>query len=249
MADPVRFGRGQAPDEGRGLLGLAALFLLVSIALFSRPLWSPSAQGGVIVEVRGDVTAPGTYRVDPPTARAAVDAAGGPSSGIPDTRVVDGDAVVVGPGGIRVVPMGDPLLVLLPVDVNTADAAALAALPGVGKDLAARIVEERLAHGPFAGLDGLTRVGGVGDATVVALAPYTTASGPPPGPIDLNQADVQVLQRLDGIGPALAARIVASRVADGPFRTVDDLQRVSGIGPTRVAQLADSVVVGVPEAP
>ena len=54
-----------------------------------------------------------------------------------------------------------------------------------------------------------------------------------PSPLDINSADVEALQGLPGIGPALAERIVADREADGPFRTPEDLLRVSGIGPKR----------------
>ncbi len=52
-------------------------------------------------------------------------------------------------------------------------------------------------------------------------------SGDPP--IDVNAADLATLQRLPGVGPALAARIVETRGAK-PFATPDDLRRVRGIG-------------------
>jgi len=243
----TRSPRGEPGEPERGLLGLVALFLLVALALLSRPWWMPLPSAGVIVEVRGDVAAPGTYRVDPPTARAAVEAAGGPSSGVPEQPVKDGDAVIVGPEGIRIAPMGDPLLVLLPVDVNTADAAALAAVPGIGPELAERIVADRLLNGPFPALDGVTRVDGVGEGTVLALAPFATASwsGPPPV-VDVNTADEDALERLPGIGPALASRIVAERAAGGPFRSLQDLTRVPGIGPSTVTGLGDQATVGAP---
>jgi competence protein ComEA len=41
----------------------------------------------------------------------------------------------------------------------------------------------------------------------------------------------------------LAARIVADRERNGPFRRVDDLERVSGIGPTLLARLRPLVTV------
>lgn len=251
MADRVQLARrdprGSDDRTERGLLGLVALFLLVAVALLARPWWMPLPLAGVIVEVRGDVAAPGVYRVDPPTARAAVEVAGGPSEGIPEQPVSDGDAVIVGPGGIRVAPMGDPLLVLLPVDLNTADAAALAAVPGIGPETAARILADREARGPFMGLDGVKRVEGVGDRTVLALAPFATArwSGPPPV-VDVNRAGVDELVRLPGIGPALAERIVEDRAQHGPFPTVDALTRVAGIGPSTVEGLSDRASVGAP---
>ncbi len=56
-----------------------------------------------------------------------------------------------------------------PVDLNRASAAELETLPGVGPALARRILEDRLSHGPFASLEELTRVSGVGPSTVERL--------------------------------------------------------------------------------
>ena len=56
------------------------------------------------------------------------------------------------------------------VDVSAAPAGEIEALPGVGPVLAARIVAER-ARAPFASLDDLTRVPGVGAATIERLRP------------------------------------------------------------------------------
>jgi competence protein ComEA len=51
------------------------------------------------------------------------------------------------------------------------------------------------------------------------------------------------LDALPGIGPALAQRVVAYRVANGPYRSVADLEKVSGIGPGRLARLSGLVRV------
>lgn len=64
------------------------------------------------------------------------------------------------------------------------------------------------------------------------------------GKVDINTATVDQLQQLNGVGPALAQRIVADRQANGPFKTVEDLKRVSGIGDKKFASLADSICVG-----
>ena len=55
-------------------------------------------------------------------------------------------------------------------------------------------------------------------------------SGPAQGQIDLNTADSAQLQRIPGIGPAMAERILAYRRTAGRFRSPDELMQVSGIG-------------------
>ena len=57
----------------------------------------------------------------------------------------------------------------LPVNLNTADAEALTALPGIGEELAARIVEYREEHGPFKTVEDLTEVPGIGQGKLAAL--------------------------------------------------------------------------------
>lgn len=61
--------------------------------------------------------------------------------------------------------------------------------------------------------------------------------------LDLNTADVPELERLPGIGPSLAEKIVAYREANGPFGEVDDLLNVSGIGPAKLDAIRDLVEV------
>lgn len=65
----------------------------------------------------------------------------------------------------------------------------------------------------------------------------------PDGPVDINRATVDDLTRLPGIGPVLAARIIAARDANGAFASIEDLRRVSGVGPAKLAALRERVVV------
>jgi competence protein ComEA len=66
------------------------------------------------------------------------------------------------PGVAR--PLTGLELVLLgrPVDLDTATAEDLAAVPGIGPGLAAEVVRDREERGPFRGPDGLRRVRGIG---------------------------------------------------------------------------------------
>lgn len=57
--------------------------------------------------------------------------------------------------------------------------------------------------------------------------------------VDANRADEDALMGIAGIGPAIAARIVAARREGGPFRDLDDLrERVRGVGEANVRKMA-----------
>ena len=68
-------------------------------------------------------------------------------------------------------PAADELVVTIrkDIDINHADAAALTALPGVGKTTAEAIVAWRNEHGPFASVEELLLVPGVGVGTLEAI--------------------------------------------------------------------------------
>jgi competence ComEA-like helix-hairpin-helix protein len=62
--------------------------------------------------------------------------------------------------------------------------------------------------------------------------------------LDPNIASEVELDRLPGVGPALARRIVEHREAVGHFRTPEDLLDVSGIGPATLARIAPLITIG-----
>jgi competence ComEA-like helix-hairpin-helix protein len=64
------------------------------------------------------------------------------------------------------------------LDLNTADVAALDALPGVGPARARAIVGYRQANGPFHALQELARVPGIGPAALARLAGLVRVGGP-----------------------------------------------------------------------
>ena len=131
---------------------------------------SAGAAGEVVVAVAGEVRSPGLVRL-PAGARVddAVRAAGGLVAGADvgllnlARRLVDGEQVLVGvdpPPGAAAAPAAAGGL----LDLNTATAADLDALPGIGPVLAQRIVDWRTENGRFASVDQLREVTGIGEA-------------------------------------------------------------------------------------
>lgn len=62
--------------------------------------------------------------------------------------------------------------------------------------------------------------------------------------VDINSADELELQKLPGIGPVLAAAIVAYRQENGQFQRLEDIMEVSGIGQARFAAIEDNITLG-----
>ncbi len=136
----------------------------------------------LLVHVVGEVREPGVVRL-PPGSRVgdAIEAAGGAKRTADlaalnlAAPVTDGEQVrVPKPGEVALTnPQssgGDPAGSTGgagggALDLNTADAATLETLPGVGPVLAERIVSHRDQHGPFASVDALQDVSGIGPAT------------------------------------------------------------------------------------
>jgi competence protein ComEA len=149
------------------------------------------------------------------------------------------------------------------IDPNTAGEEDLDRLPSVGPAVARRIVEMRRDRGPFAGPQDLLSVPGVGPATLARITPYLEwstqpqaggAAGPSrparnpaarrPARLDLNGASREDLERLPGIGPVMAERILRLRQELGRFQGVEELQSVRGIGPATIERIRSVVIIG-----
>jgi competence protein ComEA len=81
--------------------------------------------------------------------------------------------------------------------------------------------------------------GTAGGAAAAGAAPAGPAA--PGQPVSLNNATVEQLDELDGIGPATAQKILDYRKEHGGFGSVEDLKQVSGIGPKRFEALKEKV--------
>jgi competence protein ComEA len=135
----------------------------------------------LVVHVAGAVATPGVYDVRGP-ARVidAIRAAGDPTAEADldalnlAAPLLDGQRIYVPMVGEIVapvvdVPAADEAVPSGPIDLNTATVGELEQLPGVGPATASAIVGHRDEHGPFASIDDLTDVRGIGPAKLDAI--------------------------------------------------------------------------------
>ncbi len=129
----------------------------------------------------------------------------------------------------------------LPVGARTFQAIEAAGGPLGGGDPGALQLAARLADGARVEVPAKSRaaVGAVPVGTAAGASGSTPGST---GPVSLSSATLEQLDSLDGIGPALAKRIVEWRQTHGGFSSVADLDKVPGIGPAKYAALKDAVV-------
>jgi competence protein ComEA len=78
-----------------------------------------------------------------------------------------------------------------------------------------------------------------GTSVSVGNAPGTDAQGR----VNLNTADAETLQLLNGVGPATAQKIIDYRSAHGQFKRIEDIMNVSGIGTKTFEKLKDRICV------
>ena len=152
------------------------------------------------------------------------------------------------------------------VDLNTASAAELETLPGIGPALAREIRAAR----PIRSIDDLDKIKGMGPAKLDGLRDYVSFGAPAEpattpaasaaarrettaaktaataAKVDLNAASLSQIESLPGVGPVIAREIVAAR----PIRSFEDLDKVKNMGKAKVDGLRDLVSFGaVAESP
>ncbi len=147
--------------------------LILTPSASPAPTWAePTPTPGPLrVYVSGAVQQPDVYTLPPGSiVKDALLAAGGATAEADLISinlahpVADGEQIYVPRVGEQN-PVRLPSVEPLPpaqVNINTADQAALEALPGIGPELAQRIIEYRQAHGPFAQIEDLLNVPGIG---------------------------------------------------------------------------------------
>lgn len=63
------------------------------------------------------------------------------------------------------------------------------------------------------------------------------------GKVNLNEADIEALQTLDGIGEVKAKAIIDYRDKNGPFKQIEDIKNISGIGDSVYEKIKDNITV------
>ncbi len=171
---PVFRQRESTPAIRHRVTGMAVLLLLCAALLAARHVWLAQAPPppAVVIEVAGDVPAPGFVTPSPVTIHAALEAAGRSPAGFIDAELSPGTRIVVEDSTLRLEPMDELLVFGLPIDLNTASSAALQSIPGIGKSRAEAIISDRAVQGDFASIEALQRVSGIGPVTVEKIRPF-----------------------------------------------------------------------------
>jgi competence protein ComEA len=73
--------------------------------------------------------------------------------------------------------------------------------------------------------------------TTAAQPAQTSAPPKPTDPLPINTATQEEIERLPGIGPVIARRIIAGR----PYRTLTDLEHVPGLGPRKIEAIKGQI--------
>lgn len=189
-----------------------------------------AALGGVVVlallgvgaAVVGSVMTPGGQTVE--------------VAAVTSTDDEQADAIAVDVVVLHVIgAVAEPGIVELALGSRVVDAIASAGGPAADADLTGVNLARVVADGEQ------LRVPRVGEVPV--SVPGTGTGVAADGRVNINTADAAALETLPGVGPALAARIIAWRDENGPFRSVDELTAVSGIGEKTLDGMRDQATV------
>jgi competence protein ComEA len=161
--------------------------VLVTAAPQSSPEATPEATqtpSPLRVYVSGAVQKPDVVLMPPGSiVKDAILAAGGAATDADLDRinlalaVVEGQHIYVPRQGEEDLPVQPPVQRSssdLRVNINTADATVLESLPGIGPSLAQRILDYRQVHGPFARIEDIQEVSGIGPATFAKIQDLIT---------------------------------------------------------------------------
>lgn len=189
---------------GAGIAGLAGLALVIAaVMLLTRSddaapvrIAAPEdtvseMSADIKAQVSGEVMFPGVYALNPGDRVIDAIAAAGGIGPNADLSGINLSKRVQDEGRYHVPAFGEstPALSVAVassesesgglIDLNTAPARELETLPGIGPVMAGRIIAHRDANGPFANIDDVMNVSGIGPKTLDAIRQMVTVSGGP----------------------------------------------------------------------
>lgn len=215
----------QLPSWLRQRVVLIALPLIaLGLVLLGYQLWSAKAQ----------TPAPSQdFALDSPDEAASDSAPADAATPQPTSKPAAPEIVVYISGAVHA-----PDVYRLPADARVKDvviaAGGLTAQADLAQiNLAQRLKDEQHVHVP---LVGETERQPVADGTAGADASAD-------GLLDLNTASADDLEAINGVGKAMAARIIDYRTQNGPFGSVEDLRKIKGIGAATYDKIAPQVTV------
>lgn len=175
-------------NEKRSLAALAAIILTASTFFIIRsssasetitpvPIIVETATQTLVIDIQGAVQKPGVYKVargsrvvDAIAKAGGVTKVGDPSDINQARLLIDGEQIYIYAKSGTVVSKSQPAKAKPKsaqfVAINRATAKEFEALDGIGPVLAARIISYRKSNGPFASIDDLLKVPGIGAATL-----------------------------------------------------------------------------------
>jgi len=179
----------------------------------------------------------GQQPAEAPAARvASASAPRGAAGGVSVARPAGAGSVVHVAGAVR-----EPGVYRLPAGARVQDAVERAGGAKSSGDVNAINLAAKVVDGQQVVVPARVRGGGASAAPGAAAAGSGATGAVAGPPISLNNATVEQLDTLDGVGPATAQKIIAWRTQHGGFRSVADLGQVPGIGPKKLAALKDKV--------
>lgn len=141
------------------------------------------------------------------------------------------------------------------VNINTANYDELSNVKGIGASLAEKIIQYREQNGMFASFEDLRKVKGFGEKKIEKVKDKITFGKvdqsilkkklalTADGKINLNLATAEDLDKIDGVGPGMARKILEYRDKIKKFHKVEELRNIPGIGPKKYEHLSKYVTV------
>lgn len=206
----------------------------------AQPGTNAPGDGPIYVHVTGQVGRPGLYRLaNGARVMDAITAAGGPTSQADvealnlATPLRDGQKLTVPSLGQPSPPAQQEYIAdspaLEPPAASTTSPSIPPEQPRAGSDMSVDASQTLTAD----------------DIPTPRSSPSRSAKlrNPGEGVVDINAGTLSDLERLPGVGPATAKKIVDYREEHGGFNTIDELMEVRGIGPAKLRKMKPFVVL------